>query len=558
MMNPEQAFLHAILDAPDDDGPRLMYADWLTERDDPRGEFIRVQCELAKMEPDDDHRPDLQDREHDLLTEQGDTWARTVTGLVEEHCFRRGFIEDVCLDAMAFLEHGETLFRRTPVRRLGLRRLTNVRDADWGTSELVGLLGLDLSFTGIEPGQLQAILHGMRSPRLHELRLASGSFGTTGLRVLAGHPVGKRLTLLDLSANRLSGLGRALAVSVRFPQLTNLNLSGNSLSSADAESLAGASNLTRLRALSLNRNYIDADGLRALAPSLAGLHELRLAENRFGAEAAEVVASAFPNLRLLELGWANLGAAGWRALAASPNLARLHTLDLLRTAGGPDGAKALAESPHLTRLVYLNLHDCGIKDTGAKAVANSPAATRLRVLLLQGNEIGGPGVRALLTSPHLSRLRWVDLGRNFIGDPTAEIIAASPNVARLRELDLSGNRIGPTGAAALAASPHLARLTRLNLGGNPIGNEGVRALANSPHLARLTELTLGSVPTAAGVSAVVGWFGSPAAKALLESPYLTRLKRVMLGRCDVTLEERQALRARFGLYAVGDCGEQVV
>jgi uncharacterized protein (TIGR02996 family) len=44
----QAAFLRAILAAPEDDVPRLIYADWLDERDDPRGEFIRVQVELAK------------------------------------------------------------------------------------------------------------------------------------------------------------------------------------------------------------------------------------------------------------------------------------------------------------------------------------------------------------------------------------------------------------------------------------------------------------------------------------------------------------------------------
>jgi uncharacterized protein (TIGR02996 family) len=47
VMTERDAFIAAIHAAPDDDGPRLMYADWLTEHGDPRGEFIRVQCELA-------------------------------------------------------------------------------------------------------------------------------------------------------------------------------------------------------------------------------------------------------------------------------------------------------------------------------------------------------------------------------------------------------------------------------------------------------------------------------------------------------------------------------
>ena len=63
-----ESFLRAIIADPADDLPRLVYADWLDENGDPdRAEFIRVQCELAKLPEDDPRRPGLEDREHDLL-----------------------------------------------------------------------------------------------------------------------------------------------------------------------------------------------------------------------------------------------------------------------------------------------------------------------------------------------------------------------------------------------------------------------------------------------------------------------------------------------------------
>ena len=43
MITPEE-FIQEILANQDDDTPRLIFADWLEERGDPRGEFIRVQC----------------------------------------------------------------------------------------------------------------------------------------------------------------------------------------------------------------------------------------------------------------------------------------------------------------------------------------------------------------------------------------------------------------------------------------------------------------------------------------------------------------------------------
>src|SRR5262249_60458262 len=75
-MTHEEAFLRAIRDSRDDDAPRLAYADWLEERGDPRGEFIRVQCELARISADDPRRPALGARERGVLAEHGAAWAR--------------------------------------------------------------------------------------------------------------------------------------------------------------------------------------------------------------------------------------------------------------------------------------------------------------------------------------------------------------------------------------------------------------------------------------------------------------------------------------------------
>lgn len=48
-MSERDAFLAAIAENPDDDTGRLVFADWLDERNDPLGEFIRVQIKLARL-----------------------------------------------------------------------------------------------------------------------------------------------------------------------------------------------------------------------------------------------------------------------------------------------------------------------------------------------------------------------------------------------------------------------------------------------------------------------------------------------------------------------------
>jgi uncharacterized protein (TIGR02996 family) len=53
-MNLLPAFLQAIKEQPEDDTPRLVLADWLTERGDPRGDFLRLdvlRCQLPRGDP---------------------------------------------------------------------------------------------------------------------------------------------------------------------------------------------------------------------------------------------------------------------------------------------------------------------------------------------------------------------------------------------------------------------------------------------------------------------------------------------------------------------------
>jgi uncharacterized protein (TIGR02996 family) len=47
-MSDEAAFLSAILETPADELPRLVFADWLDDRDDLRGAYLRAECKWVK------------------------------------------------------------------------------------------------------------------------------------------------------------------------------------------------------------------------------------------------------------------------------------------------------------------------------------------------------------------------------------------------------------------------------------------------------------------------------------------------------------------------------
>jgi uncharacterized protein (TIGR02996 family) len=129
-MTAGEALLREILARPEDDAPRLVYADWLDEHGEAaRAEFIRVQCELARLEEWDERRPYLEQRQEQLLETHGEKWAEGLAETTDWFEFRRGFLEFAALPPEVFLANAGRLFHRFPFRRLRL-------DGDFGDPSL--------------------------------------------------------------------------------------------------------------------------------------------------------------------------------------------------------------------------------------------------------------------------------------------------------------------------------------------------------------------------------------------------------------------------------------
>jgi uncharacterized protein (TIGR02996 family) len=99
-MTYDDAFLQAILESPDDDTPRLIYADWLDEHgQDARAEFIRLQCQLSKLPCEDPTWPGLRIREQRLLAKHAREWLGDLRDAVVGWTFSRGFLDDIIFRA---------------------------------------------------------------------------------------------------------------------------------------------------------------------------------------------------------------------------------------------------------------------------------------------------------------------------------------------------------------------------------------------------------------------------------------------------------------------------
>lgn len=124
-MSDEAALLAAILAHPDEDTPRLMFADWLQENGQPeRAEFIRIQCAPDADEAAEGRAAELEERNR----------AKWLTGLPQfpeaRWEFRRGFPEYLDVPGELFLERYDAFTRAPWLRFLSLYRLDNslVRD----------------------------------------------------------------------------------------------------------------------------------------------------------------------------------------------------------------------------------------------------------------------------------------------------------------------------------------------------------------------------------------------------------------------------------------------
>src|SRR5262245_24750493 len=114
----DRAFLDAIAADPEDDAPRLVYADWLDDNGQAhRAELIRLQCRLAKMEAWDPDRLALEQREADLLLVHDDEWRKALPAWTNAHRqhIRRGFVDQLGVTVTDFLKRGVGLLAAAPV-----------------------------------------------------------------------------------------------------------------------------------------------------------------------------------------------------------------------------------------------------------------------------------------------------------------------------------------------------------------------------------------------------------------------------------------------------------
>ncbi|VTU00435.1 Uncharacterized protein OS=Nitrospina gracilis (strain 3/211) GN=NITGR_980084 PE=4 SV=1: LRR_6: LRR_6 [Gemmataceae bacterium] len=374
-MSERKQLLAAICANPEEDTPRLAFADWLEEQggadDVARAGFIRAQIAL---DPLPRYRPDWLPAAHDILRRWGSKiaeWRLELPNIpgVTWGQFRRGFVDSVSVSsAKNFVQKGGRIAATVPL--LGLSLTDRNEFAAFGRSPVFNRIrrlqiAHGRSFTGAHTRELLALAN---CPRLAHLDLATEAIDDEGAAAIATCPNLAALTDLRLSENRMSDVGlTALAQSPHLSNLRALHIDRNIGGTTGVRALAESPNLAGLRELHLG--YCGGpDGARALATSkfLTKLEDLTVLDSVV--ESLETVVNSPNAAGLIRL---RITARGAKAVAASPHMRNLRELEFIQHATDDD-AVALANSPHLANLRRLNLSSNIISDKGAKALAESP------------------------------------------------------------------------------------------------------------------------------------------------------------------------------------------
>ena len=491
-----ESFLKTIIAHPDEDGPRLVYADWLdeygaTEHERARAEFIRLQCRYDSMARYSPERYDLEERATELLDRYADDWHDGVPTWAQfkreqpasGSKFRRGFLHGAACPAAEFFEHPGRLFAAAPIRELKLREIRDGGEALVGWRGFSNLQSMELNFCET-PADVRSLLAAPCLTRLHGLEL----------HFYLQHPT---IPIYESQSMLGDDDARAIAHAKDLSCLTSLGLSVNRIGPDGIQHLVSSPYLSRIEKLDVSCNPVGDEGLRRLAESglVERLTSLDIWGTGIGNEGMEALARTRPDaLRFLKLGaypTCRVGVRGLQALLQCPGLISLRELDLDSWQLNVGLVKTLASSPFLNHLHELHLAGTGLNDRMAMELASSPYLRNVRYLDLQNNRIGHRGIGALCRSPVLASVTYLVLYNNRpMGDRAAVAIARSPHVKEIRDLCLVHTNLGPEGTRALAFSRRLPELRTLDLQSNLIGDEGGRALCESPFFDKLRSLTL--------------------------------------------------------------------
>ncbi len=358
-MADEAELLAAIVRAPHDDVARLVYADWLSDQSDPRGELIQLQVSQARLHAGTAAFSRIRDRVSRLLNAHFDAWQPRVRVSPPGSAFSapppgpppgphpddysydweflRGFPERLQTVPQALIAFAPALFAAAPLLwdvRLDCRSLRAADPLGWVEQLAPKLAGVrHLGLTGVNESSLIALAGRPELTALRGLTLKDGPMGAAALESIASrHSSLLSLERLELSQLRLSDPTMGRLFSGGFRALKELAIHHEPLGPRTSAALSELPSAPAK--VDLSWCTLSGTALETLLSGrlLEQVEELNLSYLSAGDALAPWLHAAPPTLKVLRLTHARPTPAVLAALREADRLEQLELLDLSQVA----------------------------------------------------------------------------------------------------------------------------------------------------------------------------------------------------------------------------------
>ena len=200
----------AVVNAPDDDAPRLAYADALARVRPDRAEFIRLQIERAAEETRTralQSRPGS--REAELRAAHGKEWAQQIAaygrpitsdGKFRGYEFERGFVAMIRTEPEIVYDRSSRLFDLAPIQHVDITSDGEVRPL-LGSPALSRLRSLGLDGLGLTDDDIHVLVGEGRLAKCEWLDLRDNQITKKGVAELLSSPVIRAIPMVMLDGN---------------------------------------------------------------------------------------------------------------------------------------------------------------------------------------------------------------------------------------------------------------------------------------------------------------------------------------------------------------------
>jgi len=488
-----EALMRTIIENPDDDVARLVFADWLEENgESERAEFIRLDIHLHDVDRGDPLYHAQRRRWGQLLEQYEKAWKGQLPALPNGLLWgntQRGFVDEILV---GFRDHRGPA-APIPQAEVTLRRI--YWRAPWYTPEfLVGEQVATVREWHIEEGH-RGFSDGSEYDRCVSTWIGSGNGASMiHLWLHAGNfSIETVQTMADASWpclrtfrwwnewNVTNGFCHPLYTANWLNQLTHLEWKGGRFSEEDLNILCRHLNRERLRHLAFRHCSLTDQDADVLASSglLAGLNTLDLTWNQIGPKGVKRILRELPERARVIFDQNPIGDEGFIALADSPLLARLSELRIERMGVTGDSLSVLSQSPSAANLTALEFAAQGIDSDGADALFRSPFLTQLESLDLSANRITS------LPPLRFPRMEVLNLGGNPLTAQAVETLCTMAEMPVLTQLHLDGVSTASLGITALMSNTVFPTLRWLTVSHCGIDDAILESWFDSPRLRSL-------------------------------------------------------------------------